>query len=101
MAMSTPRSSARAAVLEFDRSAERAPAERIFRALLLAATVVGVIVLGVLIVDIALDGLPRLDGQFVSSYASRRAERTGVRAGIFGSLSLMLLVALFAIPIGV
>jgi phosphate transport system permease protein len=101
MGLSSPRASARAAILELDRSAERAPIERLFRVVLLAATIIGVIVLCVLVVDVALDGLHRLDGQFVSSYASRRAERTGVRAGITGSLSLMALVALIAFPVGV
>ena len=101
MALSTPNASARAALTELDRTAERAPIERLFRLMLLGATVVGVVVLGVLVVDVALDGLHRLDGEFVTSYASRRAENTGVRAGIFGSLSLMVLVALFAFPIGV
>ena len=101
MALSSPGSSARAAVFEMNRSAERAPKERLFRALLLAATVVGVVVLAVLVVDVALDGLHRVDRQFVTSYASRRAEQTGVRAGITGSLSLMVLVALFAFPVGV
>lgn len=72
-----------------------------FRGLLLAATALSLVVLAVLLVDIVLDSTARLDGTLFTEYTSRRAEDTGVRAGLTGSLSLMVLTALMAFPIGV
>lgn len=72
-----------------------------FRLLLLLATAFSLVVLAVLLVDIVLDSTARLDGTLFSEYTSRRAEDTGVRAGLTGSLSLMVLTALMAFPIGV
>lgn len=75
--------------------------EHLFAALLLGATLVGVAVLGVLLLDIGRDGVGRLDWAFVTSYTSRFADRTGILAGLTGSLSLMALVTLIAFPLGV
>ncbi|HWB71968.1 MAG TPA: phosphate ABC transporter permease PstA [Egibacteraceae bacterium] len=101
MALSTPQKATRAAVVRLQRGSGRDVKERAFAGLLLAATAVGVIVLAVLLVDILVDGLGRLNWQFLTAYASRFPERTGVRSGITGSLSLMVLVALMSIPLGV
>ncbi|MGH8905512.1 MAG: phosphate ABC transporter permease PstA [Egibacteraceae bacterium] len=102
MAVRTPRRSVENA-LEASLVAPRSRTVRegAFGALLLAVTLVGVFVLGVLLVDVLSDGAPRVSLGFLTDYFSRRAERTGVLAGITGTLSLMLLVALFAFPIGV
>jgi phosphate transport system permease protein len=75
--------------------------EHLFAALLLGATLVGVAVLAVLLIDIGRDGIGRLDWAFVTSYTSRFADRTGILAGLTGSLSLMALVTLIAFPLGV
>ncbi|MBA2558238.1 MAG: phosphate ABC transporter permease PstA [Chloroflexi bacterium] len=101
MAVGTPQRSASQAVAALDRPTSKAPQERLFAALLFTATLIGLIVLAVLVVDILLDGLARLDIAFLTSYASRFPERTGVRAGLTGTLSLMVLVAVIAFPIGV
>jgi len=62
----------------------------------------GVVVLLVLIVSTAIDALPRLDGPLVTDYYSGiRPEQTGFRAGIFGSMWLMLGTALLAVPLGI
>lgn len=100
MSLSTPGGIAKQLLSE-GRSAERSVKERVFQWSMFAATVVGVLVLAVLVIDVALDGLGRLNWDFFTNYASRRPQRTGVRAGIFGSLSLMILVGLFAFPLGV
>ncbi|MDP8970428.1 MAG: phosphate ABC transporter permease PstA [Actinomycetota bacterium] len=101
MALSTPQKTAHTAVARLQRGSGSTIRERAFAGLLLAATAVGVIVLAVLLVDVLIDGVGRLNWQFVSSYASRFPEQTGVRSGITGSLSLMVLVALMSIPLGV
>ena len=66
-----------------------------------AAMLVGVVSLVVLLVDLALDGLPRLSWGFVTSFASRFPERAGVKAALVGSVWLLGLTALIAFPLSV
>jgi phosphate transport system permease protein len=68
---------------------------------LFSATFVGVLVLVVLLVDVVAQAIPWLDAEFLTNYPSRRPERAGVRAALAGSLWLMGLTALFAVPVGV
>jgi phosphate transport system permease protein len=66
-----------------------------------AATLVGVVSLAILLVDVLVDGLPRLDGAFLTSFASRFPERAGVKAAFAGSVWILALTALFAFPVSV
>ena len=62
----------------------------------------GVMVLLVLIVSTALDGAPRFDSNLVTSYSSTLfPEKTGFRAGILGSVWLMVTTAALAVPLGI
>jgi phosphate transport system permease protein len=62
----------------------------------------GVMVLVVLIVDTAIDGSARFDAELLTSYdSSLRPEATGFRAGILGSVWLMLTTAVLSVPLGV
>jgi phosphate transport system permease protein len=97
--LSSPLSTVRSGSLQ--GSARRTAAERIVQIGLLSAIVLTIGVLVVLVLDFAIDGIPGLSWQFLTTYPSRFAEETGVRNGITGSLSLMLLTALFTFPIGV
>jgi phosphate transport system permease protein len=97
--LSSPLSTVRARNLQ--GSAGRTAAERAVQAVLLAAIVLTIGVLVVLVLDFSIDGIPGLSWEFLTSYPSRFAESTGVRNGITGSISLMLLTALFTFPIGV
>lgn len=63
-------------------------------------TVASLGVLAVLLVDVARDGLGRLSWQFLSSFPSRRAESAGIFAALVGSLYVITLTALIAIPLG-
>jgi phosphate transport system permease protein len=65
------------------------------------ATMVGLVVLAILLIDILIDGLPRLSWQFISSFSSRRAANAGVLAPLAGSICLLILVALISFPLGV
>jgi phosphate transport system permease protein len=66
-----------------------------------AATLVGVAALAVLLVDVLIDGLPRLDMAFLTGFASRLPERAGVKAALAGSVWIMVLTALIAFPVSV
>ncbi len=65
------------------------------------ATLVGVASLAVLLIDVLIDGLPRLDLQLLTSFASRFPERAGVKAALAGSIWIMGLTAVISFPISV
>lgn len=75
--------------------------ERIFKTLAFISTVIGLLVLIVLLVDVFIDGLPRLSWKFLTSFPSRNPEEAGILSAIVGSAMLLFLVALFAFPVGV
>lgn len=101
MGVSTPRATAERAAAAFRSPRSRTRRERAFHVLLLVATAISLAVLGLLLVDILRDGVGRLRLDFLTSYTSRHAGQTGVRAGILGTFSLMVLVAVMSFPIGV
>lgn len=65
------------------------------------ATIFGLIVLGALLVDVVVSGAAWLDLEFLTSYPSRFAERAGIKSAIVGSLWMILLTAVIAVPVGV
>lgn len=101
MAVATPQRSAELAVAALRRPPKRAAGERAFQAVLLVSTVVAIVVLAALLVDILVDGAGRVNSTIFTNYSSRIPEQTGYRAGITGTLSLMVIVALLTFPIGV
>ena len=64
-------------------------------------TLLALIALGALIYDVARDGVGRLSWQFLTSYPSRRAADAGILAALVGSLFVIALTALIAVPLGV
>ena len=64
-------------------------------------TLLALIALGSLIFDVARDGFGRLSWSFLTSYPSRRAENAGILPALAGSLFVISLTALIAIPLGV
>lgn len=75
--------------------------EKFTQLVLLLGTLAALAVLAILLIDIVLDGVGGLSLNFLTNYTSRFPEMTGIRAGITGTLSLMVLVALFTFPLGV
>jgi phosphate transport system permease protein len=101
MALSSPRAVAERAVVDLTKPARRTSKERAFAGVLFAMTAVSVLVLALLIVDVFFDGVGRINLGFLTTYSSRFPELTGIRAGLTGTLSLMVLTAVVAFPIGV
>lgn len=58
-------------------------------------------VLVTLIVDMFMTGWPRLSGSFFTSFPSRFPEKAGILSAWVGSLCVVLVTALMAIPLGV
>lgn len=102
--MSSPAKIAKRAVdrLDLTQPPDRSRRESSFKALLFAATVISVVVLAVLIVSILVKGGGSLSSTLFTEYGDpRRVEEAGFRSGLFGTVSLMLLVALLSFPLGV
>ncbi len=83
------------------RFARRRRAELMFQGIALIAVTLALLVLLTLIVDVLMDALPRLNKQFVTSFPSRRPAQAGALSAIVGSFYLMILTAVFAIPLGI
>lgn len=75
--------------------------DRLLASFGLLVTLLALIALGALIYDVARDGIGRLSWEFLTSYPSRRAGEAGILAALAGSLFVITLTALIAIPLGV
>lgn len=75
--------------------------EYLFRGLYLAAVAVPVIALAGMLSGVAIEGLGRLDAEFLTSFPSRMASRAGILPALVGSLSLVVLTMLVAVPVAV
>jgi phosphate transport system permease protein len=76
-------------------------ADRSFNLFGLAVTLAGLVILGIFLYQIFSKGLGRVDWQFITSLPSRFAERAGIFTALMGTLWIMGLTAIFAIPLGV
>ena len=75
--------------------------DRFFLALFVLAVLVGVAGLLVLLINIVIDAWGWLDWQFITSYASRRPEKAGIFAPLLGTIWVIAITGIFAIPLGV
>jgi len=84
------------------KSKDKTPASLVFLVALWFSLFFGIMVLVALIVDTAIAGAPRFDMNLLTNYSSIvRPETSGFRAGILGSLWLMLFTAIMAVPLGI
>ncbi len=81
--------------------ARRIRADLVFAAVGLGCLLVGVLTLTLLFVEMAVQGLPRLGIEFLASFPSRHPGEAGILAAWVGSLSVMVVTAAAAIPLGV
>jgi phosphate transport system permease protein len=65
------------------------------------ALMVGVLTFTALFVDMAIDGVPRLNWDFFTNFPSRRAREAGILSAWVGSCLVMLVTAVVAVPLGV
>ena len=83
------------------RAAVRRNLARVFVLVCIAATLMGIVALAVLLVTIFIDGLGRLNWDFLNSYPSRFAERAGIKSALYGTVWMMAFTAIIAVPIGI
>ena len=75
--------------------------EIVFRGLCLAAVVLPVVSLLALLAAVAAEGIGRLDADFVMRFPSRIASAAGILPALAGSVVLVLLTMLIAVPVSV
>lgn len=81
--------------------AKRRREDAVFNVVGIVCTLVGLVTLIALIGDLCLDGIRRIDWQFLSSFPSRFAARAGILSAWVGTIIVMLTTALAAIPLGI
>lgn len=67
----------------------------------LLALMVGLLTLLTLFIDLVMDGYPRFNLEFFSNYPSRRAAHAGLLSAWVGSILVMLVTFISAVPMGV
>jgi phosphate transport system permease protein len=75
--------------------------DRVFELVALLVLLLALAALAALLYDILQAGMARLDWQFMTSMASRRAESAGIYHALAGSIAVILVTAALALPIGV
>lgn len=75
--------------------------EIVFRALCLGAVVVPLVALVALLAAVIAEGVGRLDADFVMRFPSRIASAAGILPALAGSIALVLLTMLIAVPVAV
>lgn len=73
----------------------------IFAGLGLLAISIAILTLVLLFADMVIEGAPRISLEFFTNFASRRAGSAGILSAWVGSFLVMIVTALFAIPIGI
>ncbi|PNY84636.1 phosphate ABC transporter permease PstA [Staphylococcus agnetis] len=74
---------------------------KVFKALFLICTLIGLVVLTILLVDILRKGLPLMSTDFFSNFSSSSASTAGVKGALIGTLWLMMTLIPIALVLGV
>jgi len=82
-------------------TARRKRRDALFAVVGLLATFVGMITLGALILDLAIDGVGRLSYNFFTAFPSRFAGQAGILSAWVGTTMVMMVTAATAVPMGV
>ena len=64
-------------------------------------TLLGLVLLAVFIGNILVDGIMRIDWEFVMNLPSRKPERAGIYTALMGSIWVLLLTTIIALPVGI
>jgi phosphate transport system permease protein len=75
--------------------------DQIFKFWGIACTFLGLILLTIFIGSIFIDGIQRIDWDFITSLPSRKAERAGIYTALMGSVWILLLTTVIALPLGI
>ncbi|MFN3939330.1 MAG: phosphate ABC transporter permease PstA [Chitinophagales bacterium] len=76
-------------------------ADKLYQYWALLCTLFGITMLLIFLINIFIDGVARVNWQFISSLPSRKPESAGIYTAIMGTIWILVLTAVIAIPIGV
>lgn len=82
-------------------SVRRRVLDLVFQGIGLVVLVAALAALGTLIYSVFHDGIGRLSWDFITSYPSRRASQAGIKPALVGSIFIIVLTGLIALPVGV
>lgn len=74
---------------------------RLFERVCMGVTFSATLILALLIYQVCVDGLPWLSMDFLNNFPSRHPEKAGIHSALWGTIWLVGMTALFAIPTGV
>jgi phosphate transport system permease protein len=98
--MATEKTSAEVALIRAD-IARRKRYDMIFGIIGILSLALGLMTIATLFVDMLIDGWARLNPDFFVNFPSRRAAQAGILSAWVGSLLIMTVTALVAVPLGV
>jgi len=75
--------------------------DQIFKVWGIGCTLFALILLVFFIGDILIDGIMRIDWDFITDLPSRKAEKAGIYTALMGSIWILLLTTVIAFPVGV
>lgn len=75
--------------------------DQLFKIWGIGCTLIGLVILFFFIGDILVDGIRRIDWEFITNLPSRKAEKSGIYTALMGSIWILLLTTIIALPIGV
>lgn len=75
--------------------------DQLFKFWGIACTFLGLVLLIIFIGSIFIDGIQRIDWDFITNLPSRKAERAGIYTALMGSVWILLLTTIIALPIGI
>ncbi len=75
--------------------------DRVFQVVAVVGVLLALATLGALIADALIDGAPRIDWDFLTSFPSRKPAEAGIFSALVGSVYLIALTAVVAVPTGV
>ena len=73
----------------------------VFKGMCFISTFAAVAILVMLLYHLGIKGLDHLDVDFLNNFSSRRPSRAGIKAALWGTLWLIGLTGVFALPLGV
>ncbi|MFD0761470.1 phosphate ABC transporter permease PstA [Lutibacter aestuarii] len=75
--------------------------DQLFKIWGIVCTLIGLVLLIIFIGDIFIDGISRIDWEFITDLPSRKAEKSGIYTALMGSIWILILTTIISFPIGV
>ena len=75
--------------------------DKVFKIWGIACTLLGLVLLAIFIGSILVDGVQRINWDFITSLPSRKAERAGIWTALMGSVWILVLTTIIALPLGI